>query len=69
MSRPAYRGGNVSFEEIRADLANRNLTLTQRKEAFEQLRRRLREHPDEAEAKALWGEYEGEFGRPTDRPS
>jgi hypothetical protein len=53
----------MKLSDIRNDLRNRDLTPTQRKDAFEHLRRWLRERPDDAEAKELWSEYEAEFGR------
>ena len=57
------RGGAVSLQDIRNDLENTGLSATQRKHAFEHLRRWLRERPDDAEAKDLLARHEGEFGR------
>jgi hypothetical protein len=57
------RGGTMALDDIRADLESTERTRTQRKHAFEQLRHRLREQPDDADAKALWARFEGEFGR------
>lgn len=53
----------MKLSDIRNDLENRDLTPTQRKDAFEHLRRWLRERPGDSEAKELWAGYEGEFGR------
>ena len=57
------QGGSMSLQDIRNDLENAGLSATQRKHAFEQLRRWLRERPDDAEAKDLLARHEGEFGR------
>ena len=64
MTTTNWRGGPMKLSDIQADLENRDLTPTQRKDAFEHLRRWLRERPDDAEAKELWNRYEDEFGRP-----
>jgi hypothetical protein len=63
MTTTDWRGGSMSLDDIRSDLENRDLTPTQRKAAFEHLRRWLRERPEDGEAKALWNRYETEFGR------
>jgi hypothetical protein len=63
MSTTDWRGGSMTLTDIRNDLENRELTPTQRKAAFEHLRRWLRERPDDGEAKELWNRYESEFGR------
>ncbi len=69
MSTTDWRGGSMQLSDIRNDLENRELTPTQRKAAFEHLRRWLRERPDDAEAKELWHRYDAEFGREdADRP-
>jgi hypothetical protein len=57
------QGDSMSLQDIRNDLENTGLSATQRKHAFEHLRRWLRERPDDAEAKDLLGRHEGEFGR------
>jgi hypothetical protein len=57
------QGGSMSLQDIRKDLENPDLSGTQRKQAFEHLRRWLRERPDDAEAKELLAQHEGEFGR------
>ena len=56
-------GGPMSLQDIRNDLEKTDLSGTQRKHAFEHLRRWLRERPDDAEAKELLARHEGEFGR------
>jgi predicted Zn-dependent protease len=56
-------GGPMSLQDIRNDLEKTDLSGTQRKQAFEHLRRWLRERPDDAEAKELLARHEGEFGR------
>ena len=56
-------GGSMSLQEIRNELEKTDLSGTQRKQAFEHLRRWLRERPDDAEAKELLARHEGEFGR------
>jgi predicted Zn-dependent protease len=53
----------MSLQDIRNDLERTDLSATQRKHAFEHLRRWLRERPDDAEAKELLARHEGEFGR------
>jgi len=58
-----WHGGSMSLQEIRNHLEKTDLSRTQRKQAFEHLRRWLRERPDDAEAKELLARYEGEFGR------
>ncbi len=58
-----WQGGTMKLSDIRNDLENRELTPTQRKDAFEHLRRWLRERPEDSEAKELWRRYEAEFGR------
>ncbi len=63
MTTTDWRGGSMSLTDIRSDLENPELTPTQRKAAFEHLRRWLRERPADAEAKELWSRYEAEFGR------
>jgi hypothetical protein len=63
MSTTDWRGGTMTLSAIRSDLENPDLTPTQRKAAFEHLRRWLRERPDDADALELWRRYEGEFGR------
>jgi hypothetical protein len=63
MTRTDSQGGSTSLQDIRNDLENTDLSATQRKQAFEHLRRWLRERPDDADAKELLGRYEGEFGR------
>jgi hypothetical protein len=63
MSTTGWHGGTMKLSDIRNDLENVDLTPTQRKSAFEHLRRWLRERPDDAEAKDLWSRYETEFGR------
>lgn len=63
MTTTGWRGGAMKLSDIRNDLESRELTPTQRKDAFEHLRRWLRERPDDSEAKELWARYEGEFGR------
>jgi hypothetical protein len=55
--------GPMSLQDIRNDLERTDLSATQRKQAFEHLRRWLRERPDDAEAKELLARHEGEFGR------
>jgi predicted Zn-dependent protease len=57
------QGGSRSLQDISTDLENTGLSATQRKHAFENLRRWLRERPDDAEAKDLLARHEGEFGR------
>ncbi len=63
MSTTDWRGGPMALSDIRSDLENPELTPTQRKAAFEHLRRWLRERPDDSEAKELWNRYEADFGR------
>lgn len=63
MSTIDWRGGSMKLSDIRNDLEDAELTPTQRKAAFEHLRRWLRERPDDGEAKELWNRFEGEFGR------
>ncbi len=63
MSTTDWRGGSMQLSDIRNDLENPELTLTQRKAALEHLRRWLAERPDDAEAKELWHRYAPEFGR------
>jgi hypothetical protein len=63
MTTTNWQGGSMSLQDIRNDLENRELSATQRKHAFEHLRRWLRERPDDAEAKDLLAQHEGEFGR------
>jgi hypothetical protein len=63
MTTTDWRGGKMKLDDIRNDLENRELTGTQRKTAFEHLRRWLRERPDDDQAKELWRRYEEEFGR------
>ncbi len=63
MTTVGWSGGTMKLADIRNDLENGELTGTQRKDAFEHLRRWLRERPDDAEAKELWSRFEGEFGR------
>ncbi len=63
MSTINWRGGSMRLADIRSDLESPELTLTQRKAAFEHLRRWLRERPDDGEAKKLWARHESEFGR------
>jgi hypothetical protein len=63
MTSTDWQGGSMSLQDIRNDLENTELSGTQRKQAFEHLRRWLRERPDDAEAKELLGRHEGEFGR------
>jgi hypothetical protein len=63
MSTTGWHGGTMKLSDIRNDLENPELTPTQRKSAFEHLRRWLRERPDDAEAKELWNRFEAEFGR------
>ena len=64
MSTVDWRGGGpMKLDDIRADLESGDLTPTQRKAAFEHLRRWLRERPEDAAAKELWHRYESEFGR------
>ena len=63
MSTTGWHGGTMKLSDIRNDLENSELTPTQRKSAFEHLRRWLRERPDDAEAKELWNRFEAEFGR------
>jgi Flp pilus assembly protein TadD len=53
----------MSLQDIRNDLEKTDHSRTQRKQAFEHLRRWLRERPDDAEAKELLARHEGEFGR------
>jgi hypothetical protein len=63
-----WRGGKMKLSDISADLSSSELTPTQRKDAFEHLRRWLRERPDDEEAKALWRRHASEFGRDADAP-
>lgn len=63
MTTAGWHGGTMKLSDIRNDLENRDLTPTQRKSAFEHLRRWLRERPNDSEATELWGRYEAEFGR------
>jgi hypothetical protein len=63
MTTTDWRGGPMSLDDIRSDLENDAVTPTQRKAAFEHLRRWLRERPDAAAATELWSRYEAEFGR------
>ena len=63
MTSTDWQGGSMSLQDIRNDLENTELSGTQRKQAFEHLRRWLRERPDDAEAKELLARHEGEFGR------
>jgi hypothetical protein len=63
MTTIGWRGGSMKLSDIANDLANRELTPTQRKDAFEHLRRWLAERPDDEEAKQLWNEHKAEFGR------
>ena len=63
MSTVDWRGGSMRLSDIRADLESPELKLTQRKAAFEHLRRWWGERPDDAEAKELWNRYQAEFGR------
>jgi hypothetical protein len=63
MSTTDWRGGSMSLDDIRNDLESPHVTPTQRRAAFEHLRRWLRERPDDGEAKKLWNRYEAEFGR------
>ena len=63
MTTTDWHGGSVSLQDIRNDLENPDLTGTQRRHAFEHLRRWLRDRPDDSEAKELLARYEGEFGR------
>lgn len=63
MSTTRYRGGDVSLDEIRADLENRDLKMTQRKHAFDHLRRWLAGHPDDDAARELLRRHQDEFGR------
>jgi hypothetical protein len=58
-----WQGDSLSLQDIRTELENTELSGTQRKQAFEHLRRWLRERPDDAEAKELLARHEGEFGR------
>jgi hypothetical protein len=73
MSTTRYRGGGVSLDEIRAGLEDPELTMTQRKHAFEDLRHWLAEHPDDEAAHELMRRHQEEFGRspaaPADKPS
>jgi hypothetical protein len=69
MTTVGWRGGSMKLSDIRNDLENRELTPTQRKDAFEHLRRWLAERPDDADAKELWARYQDELGRgDTDAP-
>ncbi len=63
MSTTDWRGGSMKLADIQNDLESADLTPTQRKAAFEHLRRWLRERPDDAEALELWRRHESEFGR------
>jgi hypothetical protein len=63
MSTSRSRGGTNSLDEIRADLENRDLTMTQRKHAFRELQHWLADHPDDETARKLLGRHEAEFGR------
>ena len=63
MTTTDWQGGSMSLQDIRNDLENAELSGTQRKQAFEHLRRWLRERPDDAEAKELLAQHESEFGR------
>ncbi len=63
MSTTDSHGGSMTLQDIRSDLENAELTMTQRKAAFEHLRRWLRDRPDDGEAKELLGRFEAEFGR------
>jgi hypothetical protein len=63
MTTTDWHGGAMKLSDIRDDLENKELTPTQRKSAFEHLRRWLRERPDDSAAKELWDRYEAEFGR------
>lgn len=63
MSTTRYRGGDISLDEIRADLENRELTMTQRRQAFRDLHDWLAEDPEDGAARELLHRYEGEFGR------
>jgi len=63
MTTTDWHGGSMSLQDIRNELESTDLTATQRKQAFEHLRRWLRDRPDDSEAKELLRRYEGEFGR------
>jgi hypothetical protein len=64
MSTTYSRGeGDISLDAIRGDLENESLTQTQRKQAFEDLRRWLADNPDDSSAHELWRQHEREFGR------
>lgn len=63
MATTGWRGGKMKLSDIHNDLENCELTGTQRKNAFEHLRRWLRERPHDERAKELWRRYEQEFGR------
>jgi predicted Zn-dependent protease len=63
MTKTDWQGGSMSLQDIRNDLENTELSGTQRKQAFEHLRRWLRERPDDAEAKELLARHEAEVGR------
>lgn len=63
MSTTRYRGGDISLDEIRADLENRDLTMTQRRQAFRGLHHWLADNPKDGAARELLRRYEGEFGR------
>lgn len=56
-------GGAMKLDDIRAELEAEDRTFTQRKQAFEHLRRWLRKRPDDEEATTLWARFEDEFGR------
>jgi hypothetical protein len=63
MTTVGWRGGSMKLSDIRNDLERDDLTPTQRKDAFEHLRRWLAERPEDAEAKELWTRYQDEFER------
>ncbi|MBA3717156.1 MAG: hypothetical protein H0W87_02865 [Actinobacteria bacterium] len=62
MTTTGWSGGSMKLDDIRSDLGSSELTPTQRKSAFEHLRRWLRERPDDDAAKELWNRYADEFG-------
>lgn len=68
MNTTRYRGGHVSLDEIRADLENHDLKMTQRKHAFDDLRGWLAEHPDDDAARELLRNHQEEFGREAAAP-
>jgi hypothetical protein len=63
MTTTDWRGGSMSLQDIRNDLESAESTGTQRKQAFEHLRRWLRERPDDSDAQELSARYQHEFGR------